>query len=93
MSMTEHLLDSLRQQANIASAYLDEESDETRENAVAILDEWSYGELDDCQVLLTDFLNDNLESVTDDVLWARFDGIVFTEGTYSWHKMLSCAND
>ena len=86
MGLTETLERAMEEQANIASAYLDldaPESDETRENAIAILDEWTYGDPDDCRVLLTDYLNDNLESVTEDILYIRVDDVSFSEGIHS----------
>ncbi len=76
----------MEEQANVASAYLDldaPESDETRENAIAILDEWTYGDPDDCRVLLTDYLNDDLQSVTEDILYIRVDDVSFSEGIHS----------
>ena len=86
MRLNETLLAAMEEQANVASAYLDldaPESDETRENAIAILDEWTYGDPDDCRVLLTDYLNDNLESVTEDILYIRVDDVSFSEGIHS----------
>ena len=86
MRLNETLVAAMEEQANVASAYLDldaPESDETRENAIAILDEWTYGDPDDCRVLLTDYLNDNLESVTEDILYIRVDDVSFSEGIHS----------
>lgn len=84
--INDSLVLAVKEQAAVAAAYLDldaPESDETRENAIAILDEWTYGELDSCQVLLTDYLNDDLESVTEEILFIRPDGVSFVEGIYS----------
>ena len=86
MRLTETLTAAMEEQANIASAYLDldaPESDETRENAIAILDEWTYGDPDECRVLLTDYLNDDLQSVTEDILYIRVDDVSFSEGIHS----------
>ena len=86
MRLNETLEKAMDEQASVASAYLDldaPESDETRENAIAILDEWTYGDPDDCKVLLTDYLNDNLESVTEDILYIRVDDVSFSEGVHS----------
>ena len=83
--ISDSLVLAVKEQAAVAAAYLDldaPESDETRENAIAILDEWTYGELDSCQVLLTDYLNDDLESVTEEILYIRPNGLYFEEGTY-----------
>ena len=77
---------AMDEMAAVASMYLDldaPESDETRENAIAILDEWSYGDPEDCRVLLTDYLNDDLESVTEDILYIRVDDVSFSEGIHS----------
>ena len=72
----------------VASTYLDldnpESGDETlRDNATAILDEWSYGDPEECKVLLTDYLNDDLQSVTEDILFIRVDDVSFVEGIHS----------
>ena len=86
MRLNETLAKAMEEQSSVASAYLDldaPESDETRENAIAILDEWTYGDPDDCKVLLTDYLNDNLGSVTEDILYIRVDDVSFSEGVHS----------
>ena len=79
---------SMEEMASVASMYLDldnpESGDETlRDNATAILDEWTYGDPEDCRVLLTDHLNDVLHSVTEDILYIRLDGVSFVEGIHS----------
>ena len=88
MRLTETLKKAMDEQAQVASTYLDldnpESGDETlRDNATAILDEWSYGDPEECKVLLTDYLNDDLQSVTEDILFIRVDDVSFVEGIHS----------
>ena len=88
MRLTETLKKAMEEQALVASTYLDldnpESGDETlRDNATAILDEWSYGDPEECKVLLTDYLNDDLQSVTEDILFIRVDDVSFVEGIHS----------
>jgi hypothetical protein len=85
MSLTVSVNDTLEYMSGRAGDFLDAETDESHENAVAILDEWSYGDLDDCRVLLTDYLNDNLQSVHEELLYVTFCDTTMTEGTIGFN--------
>lgn len=85
MSINKNLYETLESQSGRAGDLLDLETEEARYDAASILDEWSYGETDDTKVLLTDYLNDNLQSVHEELLYVSFCDTTLTEGTLAFH--------